>query len=359
MKCPVCRSQSVADSDVAAARAIRLEIARLVEDGRSGDQIRDIDRRSPTARTCSSPRRATGFAGLVWILPVVALVVALAALSAALRSVASTAGPHGDRRRPSPGRRGPGAPMTARCAEAALQDAARLPAAVPRGSGAGASGRRRRRARLPSPQATTTPLAPPPSSARSSTRRRTRVRRARSRGPSHPGRWPRGAGGVGCWWRWACWPSPGWPGCSWRRRRGGGTPASSGRGTSAVGHRAAQRGRSTLQRGRGGRGRGALRRGAVRPAHQRRGPHLQGVGAVHAARRRRGRPRRRSSTPPPPTRTTPTSTPSWPWSSSAAGWWSKPIASSTGSTPSTRLPEVRAARRALRAQVDAALAQAP
>ncbi|MEQ1788649.1 MAG: cytochrome c-type biogenesis protein CcmH, partial [Acidimicrobiales bacterium] len=40
LKCPICGSQSVADSDVAASRSIRLEIARLVEEGESASDIR-------------------------------------------------------------------------------------------------------------------------------------------------------------------------------------------------------------------------------------------------------------------------------------------------------------------------------
>ena len=40
LKCPVCGSQSVADSDVAASRAIRAEIARLVEEGQSPTDVR-------------------------------------------------------------------------------------------------------------------------------------------------------------------------------------------------------------------------------------------------------------------------------------------------------------------------------
>jgi cytochrome c-type biogenesis protein CcmH len=82
LKCPVCDGQSVADSDVAASRAIRVDIARLVEEGRSASEVR-----AAIASTYGDDVQlippANGFAGLVWILPVVALVVALAALSAA------------------------------------------------------------------------------------------------------------------------------------------------------------------------------------------------------------------------------------------------------------------------------------
>lgn len=82
LKCPICRSQSVADSDVAASRAIRLEITRLVEQGESASAIR-----AQIAATYGDQVQlippSSGFAGLVWILPVVAVVVALMALSAA------------------------------------------------------------------------------------------------------------------------------------------------------------------------------------------------------------------------------------------------------------------------------------
>jgi cytochrome c-type biogenesis protein CcmH/NrfF len=72
----------VADSDVAASRAIRVDIARLVEEGRSAGEVRAAIASTYGERVQLIPP-ASGFAGLVWILPVVALVVALAALSAA------------------------------------------------------------------------------------------------------------------------------------------------------------------------------------------------------------------------------------------------------------------------------------
>jgi cytochrome c-type biogenesis protein CcmH len=83
MKCPTCRSQSVADSDVAAARAIRLEIARLLDEGRTPDEIRSAIADSAYGDDLQLTPPASGFAGLVWVLPVVALVIALAGLAAA------------------------------------------------------------------------------------------------------------------------------------------------------------------------------------------------------------------------------------------------------------------------------------
>ena len=105
LKCPICGSQSVADSDVAASRAIRLEIAKLVEEGESASTIR-----AQIADTYGDQVQlippASGFAGLVWILPVVAVVVALVALSAAFARWRRAPERRGHRRGPCPGRAG-------------------------------------------------------------------------------------------------------------------------------------------------------------------------------------------------------------------------------------------------------------
>jgi cytochrome c-type biogenesis protein CcmH len=82
IKCPTCRSQSVAGSDSAAARAIRGEIARRVDDGQSADQIRAAIAATYGDDVLLTPK-GSGLAGLVWALPVVALVLGLAGLSAA------------------------------------------------------------------------------------------------------------------------------------------------------------------------------------------------------------------------------------------------------------------------------------
>ena len=81
LKCPVCRSQSVADSEVAAARAIRTEIERRVEGGESDDAIRDAVAAAYGDDVQLTPS-GSGFAGLVWVVPVIVLVLALAGLSA-------------------------------------------------------------------------------------------------------------------------------------------------------------------------------------------------------------------------------------------------------------------------------------
>jgi cytochrome c-type biogenesis protein CcmH len=82
-RCPTCRGQSVADSDAPAAVAIRSEIERQIDEGRSDGEIREfvLDR---YPRSQQVPPRS-GLAGLVWALPVAAVVVALFALGVAFR----------------------------------------------------------------------------------------------------------------------------------------------------------------------------------------------------------------------------------------------------------------------------------
>jgi cytochrome c-type biogenesis protein CcmH/NrfF len=82
-RCPTCRGQSVADSDAPAAQAIRQQIERQVEEGRTDAQIRDyVLSRYPRSELVP-PR--SGLAGLVWVLPVAAVVVAACALAVAFR----------------------------------------------------------------------------------------------------------------------------------------------------------------------------------------------------------------------------------------------------------------------------------
>jgi cytochrome c-type biogenesis protein CcmH len=82
LKCPQCSGQSVADSDVAASRAIRVEIAKLVEEGEPASVIRAKIAATYGEQVQLVPP-ASGWAGLVWILPVVAIVIAVLALGVA------------------------------------------------------------------------------------------------------------------------------------------------------------------------------------------------------------------------------------------------------------------------------------
>jgi cytochrome c-type biogenesis protein CcmH/NrfF len=82
IKCPTCRSQSVAGSDSAAARAIRGDITKRVGEGQSADEIRTAIAGTYGEDVLLTPSRS-GLEGVVWILPVVALVLGLAGVSAA------------------------------------------------------------------------------------------------------------------------------------------------------------------------------------------------------------------------------------------------------------------------------------
>lgn len=84
LRCPTCRGQSVLDSDAPAAAAIRSEIARRVDEGQSDEEILAyIDSRFSESLRLTPPR--TGVASLVWVVPVMALVVAGGGLALAFR----------------------------------------------------------------------------------------------------------------------------------------------------------------------------------------------------------------------------------------------------------------------------------
>jgi cytochrome c-type biogenesis protein CcmH len=80
IKCPVCRGQSVAESDSPAAKAIRTEISRRISDGQSDSEIRNYFAATLGPDLLLRPP-SSGLAGLVWVLPVVGLVTAGGALA--------------------------------------------------------------------------------------------------------------------------------------------------------------------------------------------------------------------------------------------------------------------------------------
>jgi cytochrome c-type biogenesis protein CcmH len=82
VKCPECIGQPVSESNSGRAQAIRLDIARQVDAGATDDQIVQslVDR---YGEGITLVPEATGFAGLVWALPVLALVLSSAGLGAA------------------------------------------------------------------------------------------------------------------------------------------------------------------------------------------------------------------------------------------------------------------------------------
>lgn len=84
IRCPQCRGQSVAESNVAIAREIRGDIRTRISEGETDDEIRKvyIDR---YGRSIVLNPDSGGFTGLVWIVPVVAAGLATAAVALAFR----------------------------------------------------------------------------------------------------------------------------------------------------------------------------------------------------------------------------------------------------------------------------------
>jgi len=84
IRCPTCRGLSAADSDAPAAQAIRDDILRRVQAGQSPSEVRGYLESRYGAEILLKPARR-GVASLVWILPVVVLVAALAGMVLAFR----------------------------------------------------------------------------------------------------------------------------------------------------------------------------------------------------------------------------------------------------------------------------------
>ncbi len=84
IKCPQCAGQSAASSDAPTAEAIRRDIADRLAKGQSPDRIRDFYASRYGEGILLNPARS-GPAGLVWVLPVVAAVLAFAGLGFAFR----------------------------------------------------------------------------------------------------------------------------------------------------------------------------------------------------------------------------------------------------------------------------------
>jgi cytochrome c-type biogenesis protein CcmH len=82
--CPACSGETVADSQAPVAVNIRRQIAQRVADGESGEEIRDALAATYGERILLNPPKS-GLAGLVWVLPVAALVIASAGLFFAFR----------------------------------------------------------------------------------------------------------------------------------------------------------------------------------------------------------------------------------------------------------------------------------
>ena len=79
LKCEVCEGESVAQSDSDFAQQARVDIAKRLDDGQSANQIRAFYIRNYGASVSLIPA-SSGVSGLVWIIPVVALLVSAAVL---------------------------------------------------------------------------------------------------------------------------------------------------------------------------------------------------------------------------------------------------------------------------------------
>ena len=84
VRCPTCRGLSAAESDAKTAEAVREEIGTRVQQGQSDGQIRAALADRYGADILLRPQ-GSGVAALVWALPVVAVVLALAGLTMAFR----------------------------------------------------------------------------------------------------------------------------------------------------------------------------------------------------------------------------------------------------------------------------------
>ena len=81
--CPECSGQSVAQSNAPAAVNIRNAVAAMVSEGRTDGEIRALVTDRFGERVALVPASG-GFVGLVWILPVVVGLLALAGLAAVM-----------------------------------------------------------------------------------------------------------------------------------------------------------------------------------------------------------------------------------------------------------------------------------
>jgi cytochrome c-type biogenesis protein CcmH len=84
VRCPACRAESARDSQSTSAENVRDEIARRVEAGQSDDEIRAALAASFGDEILLEPP-SSGSGSVVWMLPVVAIVVAGSALAMTFR----------------------------------------------------------------------------------------------------------------------------------------------------------------------------------------------------------------------------------------------------------------------------------
>ncbi|MCU1369207.1 MAG: Cytochrome c heme lyase subunit CcmL [Ilumatobacteraceae bacterium] len=79
IRCPSCKSQSVASSDTPSSQGVRLLIVERIAAGDTDEQIRDFVASRYTREILLDPE-GSGFGTLVWALPVMFVIVAVAGL---------------------------------------------------------------------------------------------------------------------------------------------------------------------------------------------------------------------------------------------------------------------------------------
>jgi cytochrome c-type biogenesis protein CcmH len=79
IRCPSCKSQSVASSDTPSSQGVRLLIKQRIAAGDSDEEIRDFVASRYSREILLDPE-GTGFGTLVWALPVIFVIAAVAGL---------------------------------------------------------------------------------------------------------------------------------------------------------------------------------------------------------------------------------------------------------------------------------------
>lgn len=79
VRCPQCRSQSVAQSETPSARGVKVVIRDQLDAGRTDEEILDYIASSYGREVLLDPP-GSGFSGLVWALPAVVAIAAVAGL---------------------------------------------------------------------------------------------------------------------------------------------------------------------------------------------------------------------------------------------------------------------------------------
>ena len=84
ISCPTCNGESVAQSDADIAKEIRLDLAQRIQRGETPEDVREVYATRYGTGILLTPQ-SSGVGGLVWILPVVVLVLAVAGVVLAFR----------------------------------------------------------------------------------------------------------------------------------------------------------------------------------------------------------------------------------------------------------------------------------